>query len=153
MSTEFWCDNFLKWGQRYWIIAIPMRNLALSLNTGWGKHCIPVMKRMQAFHSHMCTRWRSHSIQLCFSEGVPAHYQASKGKTPQIHLLLASCTVNQKALMVICGLALLLLTHFFTRQAHLPTARAAIVSLSSPDFNEEKRFLCIGLWKTLHAIP
>lgn len=78
MSTEFWYDNFFKWGQRYWIIAIPMRNLAVSLNTGWGKHCIPVMKCVQAFCSHMCPRWRTNSIQLCFSEVVPAHYLASR---------------------------------------------------------------------------
>lgn len=74
MSTEFWCDNFFKWGQRYWIIVIPMRNLALSLNTGWGKHCIPVMKCVQAFCGHVCPRCRADSIQLCFSEVVSTHY-------------------------------------------------------------------------------
>lgn len=32
-------------------------------------------------------------------------------------------------------------------------AGAAILTLSSPNFNKEKRFLCICLWKTRHVIP
>lgn len=105
---------------------------------------------LQSFAPQMT--YKQHLVMFIW--GSACSLSGQQGKIPQIHRPLTSYTSYPWGPDgVSVGLPSLSPPSLSLGQRISLPATAAMLTLSSPNFNEEKRFLYICLWKILHVIP